>query len=64
MDLIENFKLSEDRMNLEITSRTSAETCPSLVDEVYRVPETGACISGGSSISLLYKYCSRLPHDE
>ncbi|XP_013667310.2 dicer-like protein 4 isoform X1 [Brassica napus] len=64
MDLIENFKVNEDRMNLEITSRTSEETCPRLDDEVYRVHETGACISGGSSISLLYKYCSRLPHDE
>lgn len=64
MDLIGNFKVNEDRMNLEITSRTSEETCPRLDDEVYRVHETGACISGGSSISLLYKYCSRLPHDE
>ncbi|ESQ42054.1 hypothetical protein EUTSA_v100124260mg, partial [Eutrema salsugineum] len=64
MDLIGNFKVNEDRMNLEITSRTSEETCPSLEDEVYRVHETGAWISGGSSISLLYKYCSRLPHDE
>ncbi|KAL0887460.1 hypothetical protein Bca101_011443 [Brassica carinata] len=64
MDLIENFKVNEDRMNLEITSRSSEETCPRLDDEVYRVHETGACISGGSSISLLYKYCSRLPHDE
>ncbi|KAJ0266449.1 Dicer-like protein 4 [Hirschfeldia incana] len=64
MDLIENFKVNEDRTNLEITSRSSEETCPRLDDEVYRVHETGACISGGSSISLLYKYCSRLPHDE
>ncbi|KAL1189126.1 Dicer-like protein 4 [Cardamine amara subsp. amara] len=64
MDLIENFKVNEDRMNLEITSRTSEEICPRLSEELYRVPETGACISGGSSISLLYKYCSRLPHDE
>ncbi|KAJ4883537.1 Dicer-like protein 4 [Raphanus sativus] len=64
MDLIEKFKVNEDRMNLEITSRSSEETCPRLDDEVYRVQETGACISGGSSISLLYKYCSRLPHDE
>ncbi|CAE6112025.1 unnamed protein product [Arabidopsis arenosa] len=64
MDLIENFKLDEDRMNLEITSRTSEETCPRLDEELYKVHETGACISGGSSISLLYKYCSRLPHDE
>ncbi|XP_023636190.1 dicer-like protein 4 isoform X3 [Capsella rubella] len=64
MDLIENFKVNENRMNLEITSRTSEEICPILDEELYRVHETGACISGGSSISLLYKYCSRLPHDE
>jgi endoribonuclease Dicer len=64
MDLIENFKVNEDRMNLEITYRSSEETCPRLDEELYKVHETGACISGGSSISLLYKYCSRLPHDE
>ncbi|CAN8252441.1 unnamed protein product [Cochlearia groenlandica] len=64
MDLIENCNLNEDRMNLEITSRTSEETYSRLDEKVYRVPGTGACISGGSSISLLYRYCSTLPHDE
>ena len=37
MDLIENFKVNEDRMNLEITYRSSEETCPRLDEELYKV---------------------------
>ncbi|XP_030456382.2 dicer-like protein 4 isoform X1 [Syzygium oleosum] len=64
IDLIDNFKKDEDRMNVEITARTSDETFSALEERIYRVDSSGASISSGSSISLLYQYCAKLPHDE
>ncbi|KAF8031365.1 hypothetical protein BT93_D0530 [Corymbia citriodora subsp. variegata] len=64
IDLIDNFKKDEDRMNVEITARTSAETFSALEERIYRVDSSGASISSGSSISLLYQFCAKLPHDE
>nr|XP_024928613.2 dicer-like protein 4 [Ziziphus jujuba var. spinosa] len=64
VNLIENFKKDEDRINLEITSRTSSETFIGLEESTYKVDSSGASISSGYSISLLHQYCSKLPHDE
>ncbi|XP_048227644.1 dicer-like protein 4 isoform X2 [Ricinus communis] len=64
LDLIERFRRDEDRMNMEISSRTSNETFVSIEEKVYKVDESGACISSAYSISLLHHYCSKLPHDE
>lgn len=61
--MIENFKKDEDRINMEISFRTSSETFVGLEEKVYRV-ESGASVSSGYSISLLHQYCSTLPHDE
>ncbi|CAN1318513.1 Dicer-like protein 4 [Linum perenne] len=63
-DLIESFKKDEDRMNVEISCRTTDEKFVSPEERVYKVESSGACISSGYSISLLYHYCSKLPHDE
>lgn len=63
-DLIETFRQDEDHMNMEITFRTSSETFVGSADRVYKVDSSGASISSGYSISLLHKYCSKLPHDE
>lgn len=51
-------------MNNEIESRTSDVAVPDIEEKTYRVESTGATISSGSSIPLLYRYCSKLPHDE
>lgn len=64
LDLIENFRNNEDRMNKEIASRTSSETFDSFEEQIYKVDLSGASISSGYSISLLHTYCSKLPHDE
>lgn len=64
IDLIDNFKKDEDRMNVEITARTSGESFSALEERIYRVDSSGASISSGSSISLLYQFCAKLPHDE
>lgn len=64
LDLIKDFQKDEDRMNLEISSRTSSETFPSLEERLYEVDSSGASISAGYSISLLHHFCSKLPHDE
>ncbi|XP_019057832.1 PREDICTED: dicer-like protein 4 [Tarenaya hassleriana] len=64
MDLIKNFKNDEDQMNEEITARTTKDTFPRLDEKIYRVDQTRASVSAGSSIALLYRYCSKLPHDE
>ncbi|KAJ7979648.1 Dicer-like protein [Quillaja saponaria] len=64
LDLIENFKRDENRINLEIAKRTSNETFISPEERVYRVDSSGASVTSGYSVSLLHKYCSKLVHDE
>ncbi|KZV28379.1 dicer-like protein 4 [Dorcoceras hygrometricum] len=64
LDLIEHFKKDEDRMNEEISSRTSHVIPTDFEERTYRVDITGATISSVSSIALLHHYCSKLPHDE
>ncbi|XP_022729085.1 dicer-like protein 4 isoform X2 [Durio zibethinus] len=64
LNLIKNFKKDEDRMNMEITFRTSTEVFIDLEERMYKVDTSGASISSGYSISLLHHYCSKLPHDE
>lgn len=51
-------------MNKEILSRKSQETMTDFEEEVYEVNLTGATVSSTSSVSLLHRYCSKLPHDE
>ncbi|KAK1395929.1 hypothetical protein POM88_005792 [Heracleum sosnowskyi] len=51
-------------MNEEIEFRTSDAAVPDVEEKTYRVKSTGATISSGSSIPLLYRYCSKLPHNE
>lgn len=51
-------------MNEEISSRKNCETINYVEERTYKVESTGATISSTSSISLLHRYCSKLPHDE
>ncbi|GMI92533.1 DICER-LIKE 4, dicer-like 4 [Hibiscus trionum] len=64
LNLINNFKKDEARMNMEITFRTSTEVSTGPEERIYTVDSSGASISSGYSISLLHHYCSKLPHDE
>ncbi|XVF35510.1 hypothetical protein REPUB_Repub18cG0151900 [Reevesia pubescens] len=64
LNLIQNFKKDEDRMNMEISFRTSTEIFIGLEERMYKVDSSGASISSGYSVSLLHLYCSKLPHDE
>lgn len=64
LNLIQNFCKDEAKMNNEITSRTSTVEYVDFEEKTYRVDSTGATISSGSSVSLLHRYCSKLPHDE
>ncbi|KAE8682671.1 Dicer-like protein 4 [Hibiscus syriacus] len=64
LNLINNFKKDEDRMNMEITFRTSTDVSIALEEKMYKVDSSGASISSGYSISLLHHYCSKLPHDD
>ncbi|KAJ4709652.1 Dicer-like protein [Melia azedarach] len=64
LDLIKNFSKDEYRMNREIMVRSSSETFSCSEERVYRVDSSGALISAGYGISLLHRYCSKLPHDE
>ncbi|XP_024979353.1 dicer-like protein 4 isoform X2 [Cynara cardunculus var. scolymus] len=64
LNLIQNFCEDEAQMNNEITSRTSTVEYVDFEEKVYRVDSTGATIGSGSSVSLLHRYCSKLPHDE
>lgn len=64
MDLIKNFHNDEARMNNEITTRTSTLVNVDFEEKTYKVDSTGAIISSVSSVSLLHRYCSKLPHDE
>ena len=51
-------------MNDEISSRSSTTVYTEFEESTYKVDSTGAIISSGSSVSLLHRYCSKLPHDE
>ncbi|XP_068649428.1 endoribonuclease Dicer homolog 4-like isoform X2 [Aristolochia californica] len=64
LKLVNEFISNEERMNKEITSRTSRETLDGLQERRYKVDKTGANISTGSSVALLHHFCSKLPHDE
>ncbi|KAL2502529.1 Dicer-like protein 4 [Forsythia ovata] len=48
----------------EISSREYCETINSVEERTYKVDVTGATVGSVSSISLLHRYCSKLPHDE
>lgn len=62
--MIKDFQEDEDRMNMEITNRTSNETFVGSEEKIYKVDSTSASVSSGYSISLLHQYCSKLPCDE
>ncbi|KAI4379355.1 hypothetical protein MLD38_005667 [Melastoma candidum] len=64
LDLIEKFKKEEARMNVEIASRTSEATFSTDEESIYKVESSGASVSSAYSLSLLYQYCAKLPHDE
>lgn len=61
--LLNDFMSGENIMNEEVISRTSGDTFDNLEETVYKVESTGASISTGCSISLLYRYCAKLPRD-
>lgn len=61
--LLNDFMSGEDIMNKEVISRTSSDTFDNLEERTYKVDSTGASISTGCSISLLYRYCAKLPRD-
>lgn len=64
MNLMESFRKDEDLMNMNIRDRKPNGVIANIKEEVYSVDSTGATISTQTSISLLYHYCSKLPHDE
>lgn len=51
-------------MNREIMARTSSDAFTCSEERIYKVDSSGACISAGYGVSLLHRYCSKLPHDE
>lgn len=64
MNLMDSFRKDEDLMNMDIRDRKPNGVIADFNEEVYSVDSTGATISAQSSVSLLYHYCSKLPHDE
>lgn len=62
--MIKEFEKDENRMNMEISGRTSIESFSFSEERQYIVESSGASASAGYSISLLHQYCSKLPHDE
>ncbi|KAL8242948.1 hypothetical protein R6Q59_013250 [Mikania micrantha] len=64
MELIKNFHKDEAQMNDEISSRKSTLAYVDFKEKTYKVDSTGAVISLATSVSLLHRYCSKLPHDE
>ncbi|XP_022888734.1 dicer-like protein 4 isoform X2 [Olea europaea var. sylvestris] len=64
LSLIDHFTKDEAQMNEEISSREYKEGFNNVEERTYKVDATGATISSVSSISLLHRYCSKLPHDE
>ncbi|RZC50978.1 hypothetical protein C5167_019405 [Papaver somniferum] len=64
LNLIKSFVSDENRMNEEISRRTSVGTFDESVEKTYKVDSTGASINEGYSVTLLGRYCSKLPGDE
>ncbi|KAL3629633.1 endoribonuclease Dicer [Castilleja foliolosa] len=64
ISLIEHFKIDEAKMNEEISTRKPRVPITDFEESTYKVDATGATISSVLSISLLHRYCSKLPHDE
>ncbi|GFP97060.1 dicer-like protein 4 [Phtheirospermum japonicum] len=64
LSLIEHFKKDEAQMNEEISTRKPRVPITDFEESTYKVDATGATISSVLSISLLHRYCSKLPHDE
>lgn len=64
LDLIEHFERNEAQMNDEISSRKSCTAVADFQENIYKVDMTGATISSAASISLVHRYCSKLPRDE
>ncbi|KAI3446800.1 hypothetical protein Pfo_003465 [Paulownia fortunei] len=64
LNLIEHFKKDEAQMNEEISLRKSLVPITDFEERTYKVDITGATISSVLSVSLLHRYCSKLPHDE
>ncbi|PIN16599.1 Ribonuclease [Handroanthus impetiginosus] len=64
LSLIEHFKKDEAQMNEEISLRKSRVPMTDFEERTYKVDSTGATIGSVSSVSLLHRYCSKLPHDE
>lgn len=51
-------------MDREIMVRTCSDAFTCSEERIYKVDSSGACISAGYGVSLLHRYCSKLPHDE
>lgn len=64
LSLIKHFMKDEAQMDEEILTRNSQVKFIDFEEKVYKVDSTGASISANSSVSLLHRYCSKLPHDE
>ncbi|XP_042377592.1 endoribonuclease Dicer homolog 4-like isoform X1 [Zingiber officinale] len=61
--LLCDFVAGEHVMNSEISNRTSNKTFDDLEEIIYKVDSTGASISTACSVSLLHRYCDKLPRD-
>ncbi|GAA0157583.1 hypothetical protein LIER_14823 [Lithospermum erythrorhizon] len=64
INLIERFNRDEERMNAEVASREARAVVTEFAERTYKVEKTGATISMVASVSLLHRYCSKLPRDE
>ncbi|KAL9263922.1 Dicer-like protein [Drosera capensis] len=63
-NIIDVFLKEAQQMNVDIMTREPREMIADFNEKVYKVKSTGATISVHSSVSLLHRYCSKLPHDE
>ncbi|KAL6903528.1 hypothetical protein ACP4OV_004341 [Aristida adscensionis] len=61
--LLADYYTGESIMNKEINLRTSDDMFDCLLENIYRVDNTGAAISTACSVSLLHRYCDNLPRD-
>ncbi|XP_021741889.1 dicer-like protein 4 isoform X2 [Chenopodium quinoa] len=64
MNLMDSFRKDENLMNMNIRDRKPNGVIANNKEEIYSVGSTGATISTQTGVSLLYHYCSKLPHDE
>lgn len=62
--LLSDFMSGEHVMNEEIVFRSSDATFENLNEAIYKVDCTGASISTACSVSLLHRYCAKLPQDK